>query len=99
LALSMPYPKDPKTLGEHIRTARMDRGWLINDLAALIGTTEDTVINRELRGVKPTLKRDRQRLVECLAPEVYDGAFRRDGRDNQRRSGYCTYQEDVIYSY
>ena len=46
---------------------------MIKDLAALIGTTEDTVINWELRGVKPTLKCHRQRLVEFLGPELYDG--------------------------
>lgn len=42
---------------------------MIKDLAALIGTTEDTVINWELRGVKPTLKCHRQKLVEFLGAE------------------------------
>ena len=51
----------------------MDRELMIKDLAALIGTTEDTVINWELRDVKPTLKRHRKGLVEFLGPEVYDG--------------------------
>ncbi|MBI3011192.1 MAG: hypothetical protein HYY58_01700 [Candidatus Omnitrophica bacterium] len=46
---------------------------MIKDLAALIGTTEDTIINWELRDVKPTLKRHRKGLVEFLGPEVYDG--------------------------
>ena len=36
-------------------------------------TTEDTIINWELREVKPTLKRHRKGLVEFLGPEVYDG--------------------------
>ena len=51
----------------------MDRELMIKDLAAMIGTTEDTVINWELRDVKPTLKRHRKGLMEFLGPEVYDG--------------------------
>ena len=51
----------------------MDRGLLIKDLAALVGVSPDTIINWELRGVKPTLKYYRQRLVEFLGPELYDG--------------------------
>jgi hypothetical protein len=42
-------------------------------VAALFGTTEDTIINWELRGRKPTLKCHRKGLVEFLGPEVYDG--------------------------
>ena len=47
------YPKEPKSLGEKIRKARMDRGLLIRELAEQIGVTEDTVINWEVRGRKP----------------------------------------------
>ena len=46
---------------------------MIQDLAALIGITEDTMINWELRDVKPTLKRDQQKLVEFLGSGIYDG--------------------------
>jgi len=67
------YPKYPQTFGQLLRKARMDRELMIKDLAALIGTTEDTIINWELRDVKPTLKRHRKGLVEFLGPEVYDG--------------------------
>jgi len=67
------YPKDPQTFGQLLRKARMDRELMIKDLAALIGTTEDTIINWELRDVKPTLKRHRKGLVEFLGREVYDG--------------------------
>ena len=73
LELNPAYPKDPKTLGERIRKARMDRSMMIKELAALIGVSPDTIINWELRGVKPTLKRHRKGLVEFLGPEVYDG--------------------------
>jgi len=51
----------------------MDRELMIKDVAALLGTTEDTIINWELRDVKPTLKCHRKGLVEFLGPEVYDG--------------------------
>jgi len=39
----------------------------------LVGVSPDTIINWELRGVKLTLKRHRQRLAEFLGSEVYDG--------------------------
>ena len=47
------YPKYPKTLGEKIRKARMDKGLLIKELAKQIRVTEDTVINWEIRGKMP----------------------------------------------
>jgi len=47
------YPKDPKTLGEKIRKARMDKGLHIKKLANIIGVTSDSVINWEIRGRKP----------------------------------------------
>lgn len=34
----------------------MDAGLMIKELAALVGVTEDTVINWEVRGMKPTSK-------------------------------------------
>ena len=47
------YPVDPRTFGEKLRKTRMDTGLLIIEFAALIGVTEDTVINWELRGMRP----------------------------------------------
>ena len=47
------YPKEPKTLGERIRKARMDKGLMIKELAKQLGVTEDTVINWEIRDMKP----------------------------------------------
>ncbi len=35
----------PKTFGEKLRKARMDAGLMIKELAALVGVTEDMVIN------------------------------------------------------
>jgi len=67
------YPKVPQTFGQLIRKTRMDRGIMIKDLAALLGTDENTIINWELRGTKPTFKCHRKGLVEFLGPGVYDG--------------------------
>ncbi len=65
LELNPAYPKEPKTLGEHIRKVRMDKGLLIRELAALVGVSADTVINWELRGVKP-MGNSLRRLQETL---------------------------------
>lgn len=43
----------------------MEKGLLIRELAALVGVTADTVINWELRGVKP-MGRSLRRLQEAL---------------------------------
>lgn len=51
--LNPAYPRAPKTLGEHIRKARMDKGLLIRELAALVGVSADTIINWERRSVRP----------------------------------------------
>ncbi len=59
------YPREPKTLGERIRKARMDKGLQIKELARLVGVTEDTVINWEVRGRKPRRKSLR-RLKELI---------------------------------
>lgn len=53
LELNPAYPSQPKTFGERLRKARMDKNMLIRELAQLIGVTEDTVINWELRGIRP----------------------------------------------
>ncbi|MFH1396944.1 MAG: helix-turn-helix transcriptional regulator [Candidatus Omnitrophota bacterium] len=47
------YPKNPQTLGEKIRKARMDKGLLQRELAEQIRVTEDTVINWEIRDIQP----------------------------------------------
>jgi len=47
------YPKNPQNLGEKIRKARMDKGLMIKELASQLGVTEDTIINWEIRGIKP----------------------------------------------
>ena len=72
LELNPAYPKEPKTLGERIRKARMDKGLLIRELAALVGVSPDTILNWELRNVKPMGRNLRrvQEVLEVKAPEV-----------------------------
>jgi len=41
------YPKHPKTLGERIRKARMDKSWMVKELAERLGVTLATVISWE----------------------------------------------------
>jgi len=47
------YPRNPQTLGERIRKTRMDKGMIIKKLASQVGVTDDTVINWEIRDIKP----------------------------------------------
>jgi len=53
LELNPKYPKNPQTLGEKIRKARMDKGLQIKELAKIVGVTSDTVINWEIRNIIP----------------------------------------------
>jgi DNA-binding transcriptional regulator YiaG len=62
------YPKDPKTLGEHIRKARMDRHLMVKELAERVGVVPETVINWEKRNLKPT-RRHSERLQAVLGLE------------------------------
>ena len=47
------YPKNPQTLGEKLRKARMDRSMTLKETAALFGVTDTAVINWEIRGKMP----------------------------------------------
>ncbi len=47
------YPRNPQNLGQQIRKARMDKGLLMRELAEIIGVTPDTIINWEVRGLRP----------------------------------------------
>jgi DNA-binding transcriptional regulator YiaG len=64
------YPKNPQSLGQKIRKVRMDRGMFIRELASQIGVSEDTIINWEVRNVKPTegsLEKLKKFLLCCFA--------------------------------
>jgi transcriptional regulator with XRE-family HTH domain len=47
------YPKNPQTLGEKLRKARMDRKMTLKEAAALFGVTDTSVLNWEIRGKIP----------------------------------------------
>ena len=47
------YPRNPETFGEKLRKARMDKHLQIKELARLIGVSPDSVINWEMKGVRP----------------------------------------------
>ena len=65
------YPKDPKTLGERIRKARMNKRMMVKELAERIGVVPETVINWEKRNLKPTRRHWEQlRAVLGLDGEV-----------------------------
>ncbi len=44
---------EPSTLGEHIRLARLKKGWQIKELAEKVGADEASVTNWEKRNMKP----------------------------------------------
>jgi len=62
------YPKNPKTFGDYMRKWRMEKGILIREFAQQLEVTEDTVINWEKRGRRPTTKHIRK--VVALVPDV-----------------------------
>jgi len=47
------YPKNPGSLGERIRKARMDKGMTLKETAAIFGVTDTAVLNWEIRGKMP----------------------------------------------
>ena len=47
------YPLHPKTFGQSLRKQRMDKGLLIKELGKIVGVSPDTIINWEIRNVKP----------------------------------------------
>ncbi len=47
------YPVHPKTFGQMLRKQRMDKGLFIKELAKIVGVSPDTIINWEIRNVKP----------------------------------------------
>ena len=51
------YPKNPQTIGEKLRKARMDRRMTLKETAALFGVSDTSVINWEIRGKMPEVSR------------------------------------------
>jgi transcriptional regulator with XRE-family HTH domain len=62
LTLKTPKPRNPaypehlKTLGDHIRTRRLDLGIHQKDVAAIVNATTSTVTNWEKNRTSPTLE-------------------------------------------
>jgi transcriptional regulator with XRE-family HTH domain len=50
------YPKEIKTLGDHIRKRRLDLGLLQRDVAAQIGVNKDTIYNWETNRNEPEVR-------------------------------------------
>jgi ribosome-binding protein aMBF1 (putative translation factor) len=76
------YPKDPRTLGDHIRKARMDRHLMVKELAKCVGVVPETVINWEKRNLTPTRKHmERIRAVLGLNADTVGSSQR--GRQSQ----------------
>ena len=59
------YPEKVCTFGQALRKARMDAGLRAKDLAEMLGVTECTVYNWEVRGVEPSTW-NQQKLTEIL---------------------------------
>jgi DNA-binding transcriptional regulator YiaG len=70
--LNKDHPINLSNFGEKLRKARMDAGLQIKELAQILGVSQDTVINWEVRGITPTS----QNLKEVK------GLFRRLESDN-----------------
>jgi predicted DNA-binding transcriptional regulator AlpA len=47
------YPKNPQTLGEKLRKARMDRKMTLKEVSALLGVSDTSVLNWKIRGKIP----------------------------------------------
>ena len=61
------YPKNPQTLGENLRKARMDRKMTLKEVAVLLGVSDTSVLNWEIRGKMP--EENRMGIVkEFIAP-------------------------------
>jgi len=68
------YPKTPSTFGEHLRKARMDAGLQIKQLAEQLGVSQDSVINWEIRGMRPA--RGNVEKLRNQFPELNTHMFR-----------------------
>ena len=71
------YPKSPKTLGEKLRKARMDKGMTLKEVAALFGVTDTAVINWEIRGINPE-GRNMERVKDFLENATLSGKIALD---------------------
>jgi len=66
------YPKNPQTLGEKLRKARMDRGMTLKEVATLFGVSDTAVLNWEIRGINPE-DRNMERMKDFLENATLSG--------------------------
>ena len=64
------YPKEPKTFGEMIRKARLDRGMQSKQLARLVGVTPETIQNWEIHNRIPESRQNLEKLREILGLQI-----------------------------
>jgi len=75
-SVQMPKPKryiqEPKTLGDYILNARIDKRFEQKEVAALIGVTENTISNWELNLYKPDIQfyPNIFKFIECIPFEL-----------------------------
>ncbi len=67
------YPTEIKTLGDLIRKMRMEKGMTAKDLARQIGAYENSILNWEIRYIKPSRKY-LKRILEFF--EIQDSNFK-----------------------
>jgi len=53
------YPMELKTLGDHLRKVRLDRGLSQMDVARMLKVTENTITGWELNRNQPTARLDK----------------------------------------
>jgi transcriptional regulator with XRE-family HTH domain len=88
------YPREPKTLGEHLRKWRLDRGLRQRDVADTLGVQEQAVTLWERNRRKPRLK-SLAKLHELIGTEPPDlgGSVGQRLRSQRIRLGWT--QEDL----
>ena len=59
------YPKELKTIGDHIRAWRIDNYLLQADIAKMLSVCEDTIVGWETRGIMPTI-RQMPRIIKLM---------------------------------
>jgi DNA-binding transcriptional regulator YiaG len=50
------YPKELKTMGDHIRAWRLKNNLLQSDISKLLSVCEDTIVGWEMRNTKPAVR-------------------------------------------
>ena len=60
------YPKNPQPLGEKLRKARTDRKMTLKEVATLLGVSDTSVLNWEIRGKLPEAGR-LEKVMEFLS--------------------------------